>query len=96
MDKMGQVTRVALTMLTAKKRPIGRKQAEEKMKSGVDDGPYKQVLQNLILEKEKIKEEMRGEEDDTRAQGITGGAQGGGRSKQGSEVDVGRTKDHIL
>ena len=70
MDKMGQVTRVALTMLTAKKRPIGRKQAKEKMKSGVDDGPYKQVLQNLIFGERKIKE-MRGEEDDTRAQGIT-------------------------
>ena len=50
-----------------------------------------------FLEKDKIKEEMRGEEDDTRAQGITGGAQGGGRSKQGSEVDVGaRIKDHTL
>jgi hypothetical protein len=55
MDKMGQVTRVALTMLTAKKRPIGRKQAEEKMKSGVDDGPYKQVLQNLIFGERKNK-----------------------------------------
>ena len=53
MDKMGQVARVALTMLTAKKRPIGRKQAKEKMKSGVDDGPYKQVLQNLIFGERK-------------------------------------------
>ena len=44
-------------MPSGKKRPMERKQAKEKLRSGGDRGPYKEVLQNLILEKEKLKEE---------------------------------------
>jgi len=46
-------------MPSGKKRPMDRKQAKEKLRSGGDRGPYKEVLQNLILEKEKLKEEIK-------------------------------------
>lgn len=37
------------SMPSGKKRPMGRKQAKEKLRSGGDRGPYKVVLQNLIF-----------------------------------------------
>lgn len=43
-----------------KKRPIGRKQAKEKLKSRGEAGPYKEAIQDLILEKNedrKLKED---------------------------------------
>jgi hypothetical protein len=42
-----------------KKRPIGRKQAKERLKSGGDAGPYKEAIEELILDKEekKLKED---------------------------------------
>ncbi|CAN6374658.1 unnamed protein product [Urochloa humidicola] len=37
------------------KRPIGRKQAKERLKAGGDDGPYKEAIQEYILDKEEEK-----------------------------------------
>lgn len=47
------------SQLDPKKRPIGRKQAKEKLKSGGEAGPYKEAIQDLIVEKEdrKLKED---------------------------------------
>ncbi|RLN31193.1 glutathione S-transferase T3-like [Panicum miliaceum] len=35
------------------KRPIGKKQAKARLKSGADTGPYKEAVEELILDKEK-------------------------------------------
>ncbi|XP_039804942.1 glutathione S-transferase T3-like [Panicum virgatum] len=46
------------------KRPIGRKGAKERLKTGGDAGPYKEAIQELILEKEEKKlRERRWEEE---------------------------------
>jgi hypothetical protein len=45
-----------------KKRPIGRKQAKERLKTGGDAGPYKEAIEELILDKKeekKLREEVK-------------------------------------
>ncbi|CAO2200131.1 unnamed protein product, partial [Urochloa humidicola] len=37
------------------KRPIGRKQAKERLKAGGDDGPYKEAIQEYLLDKKEEK-----------------------------------------
>ncbi|CAO2175329.1 unnamed protein product [Urochloa humidicola] len=37
------------------KRPIGRKQAKERLKAGGDDGPYKEAIQEYLLNKKEEK-----------------------------------------
>ena len=47
------------------KRPIGRKGAKERLKTGGDAGPYKEAIQEFILEKKEEKKlrEARWEEE---------------------------------
>ncbi|OEL13905.1 hypothetical protein BAE44_0025076, partial [Dichanthelium oligosanthes] len=53
------------TQPSQKKRPIGRKQAKDMLKTGVDAGPYKEAIEELILEKKEVKKlkEERWEEE---------------------------------
>ncbi|RLN28396.1 glutathione S-transferase T3-like [Panicum miliaceum] len=47
------------------KRPIGKKQAKERLKTGADAGPYKEAIEELILDKKEEKKlrEVRWEEE---------------------------------
>jgi hypothetical protein len=51
MRQSGKSGTLDSTMPSAKKKPMGRKEAKEKLRGGGDEGPYKELLQNLILEK---------------------------------------------
>jgi hypothetical protein len=83
-----------------KKRPIGRKQAKERLKSGGDAGPYKEAIEELILDKEEKKLEgnqVRGEKTEG------GQVEGGKDDSPGKDIigkgkiDVGtRTENHVL
>ncbi|EEC83123.1 hypothetical protein OsI_28282 [Oryza sativa Indica Group] len=58
-DDARKSTTPDLLQPSAKKRPMGRKQAKEKMKNG-EDGPYKEAMKDLLDAKEKeakVKEE---------------------------------------
>uniref|UniRef100_A0A0E0RFP2 No apical meristem-associated C-terminal domain-containing protein n=1 Tax=Oryza rufipogon TaxID=4529 RepID=A0A0E0RFP2_ORYRU len=59
-DDASKSTAPDLSQPSAKKRPIGRKQAKEKLKNGGEDGPYKEAMKDLLDAKEKeakLKEE---------------------------------------
>ncbi|XP_015613631.1 glutathione S-transferase T3-like [Oryza sativa Japonica Group] len=59
-DDASKSTAPDLSQPSAKKRPIDRKQAKEKLKNGGEDGPYKEAMKDLLDAKEKeakLKEE---------------------------------------
>jgi hypothetical protein len=59
-DESGKSQTLDLAQANQEKRPIGRKQAKQKLRTGEDEGSYKEAIQELILDKEeeeKLKEE---------------------------------------
>ncbi|BAH93795.1 Os07g0165500, partial [Oryza sativa Japonica Group] len=59
-DDASKSTNLDLSQASAKKRPICRKQAKEKLKNGGEDGPYREAMKDLLDAKEKeakLKEE---------------------------------------
>ncbi|XP_052142992.1 glutathione S-transferase T3-like [Oryza glaberrima] len=59
-DDARKSTTPDLSQPSAKKRPMGRKEAKEQLKNGGEDGPYKEAMKDLLDAKEKeakVKEE---------------------------------------
>jgi len=64
-DGSGKSQTPDLTQANQEKRPMGRKQAKKRLRTGGDEGPYKEAIQELILDKKeekKLKEERWEEE----------------------------------
>ena len=64
-DGSGKSETPDLTQANQEKRPMGRKQAMIRLRTGGDEGPYKEAIQELILDKKeekKLKEERWEEE----------------------------------